>query len=702
MRSVSANRTTTLRRAVSGAIAAIVCLVVLAGSVAAASPKRLNEPITDDVAALTESTATVEARLAELQSATGTQLWVWFTDTLDGRDAGEFATDTAEARRLGATDLLRVIALEDREYGWWKGENVAIADAELDLVLSQNLEPGLRSQAYAQAISNTAGAIQTVLTRPDPTPEPVATPVPGGPVTPADPDRGGSGIAALVLVGAVVVAVAGGVLLIRRRRDAEVAVAAVRDQGPNADLAGMSQPDLEELANRILVETDDAIRDSDQELGFAQAQFGDAAAAPFIAAIAAARDDLKGAFTTRQLLDDSTPEQPPARRQMLIELISAGRRAQGRLDAETARFAELRALEQEAPTILAGLPSKADALKARLPAAEAALAGLSEYADADWKAVASNVDNARTRIAAVRTAASEGSKALAAGSPGTAAHAARLGEDGLAQGAAFLDAIERLAVELAEARTKVDAEIEAAAKDLGAATAAAINAPDDPTIDDRLAAARDLLAEARTAINLPKPDVTNAYDLARRANQAADEVSHGIRTAQEQQLREAARLEAGLRTAQVAVTRASDYVAGHRGGIGTEARTRLAEANRHLGEALALRPTDPVASLAEAEAATRLAQEAERLAERAYDRWDDPFRGAGGGPTGRGGGGDVAGAILGGIIGGILSGGGRGGGGFGGGGGGGFGGCGGGGGGFGGFGGSGGGGGGGSSGGGRW
>jgi uncharacterized membrane protein YgcG len=698
LRLVPASWTSTTGRAVRAALAAVACLVVLAGSVAAASPKRLNGPITDDVGALTGSTAAMEARLAELQSSTGTQLWVWFTNTLAGRAAGEFATATAEASDLGSTDLLLVIALDDREYGWWKGDNVGIADAELDLALSQNLEPGLRSQTYAQAIADTAGAIQTVLTRPDPTPAPAGTAVPGGPVTPAEPDRGGAGIAALVLVGAVVVAVGGGVWLMRRRRDAEVAVA-VRDQGPNADLAGMSQPELEELANRILVETDDAIRDSDQELGFAQAQFGDAAAAPFIAAIAAARDDLKGAFTTRQLLDDATPEQPPARRQMLIDLISAGRRAQGRLDAETAWFAELRALEKEAPAILAGLPAKADALEARLPTAEAALAGLAEYADADWKAVASNVDNARTRIAAVRTAAQEGSKALAAGSPGTAAHAARLGEDGLAQGAAFLDAIDRLAVELAEARTKVDAEIEAAAKDLGAATAAAINAPDDPTIDDRLTAARDLLAEARTAINLPKPDVTNAYDLARRANQVADEVSQGIRTAQEQQLRDAARLEAGLRTAQVAVTRASDYVAGHRGGIGTEARTRLAEANRHLGEALALRPTDPVASLAEAEAATRLAQEAETLAERAYDRWDDPFRGAGGGPMGRGGGGDVAGAILGGIIGGILSGGGRGGGGFGGGGGG-FGGFGGGGGGFGGFGGSGGGGG--SSGGGRW
>ena len=262
----------------------------------------------------------------------------------------------------------------------------------------------------------------------------------------------------------------------------------------------MQPEELEELANRILVETDDAIRDSDQELGFAQAQFGDEAAAPFIAAIAAARDDLKSAFTIRQRLDDATPEDAAARRQMLIDLVIACRKAQERLHAETHRFDELRALEKEAPGILATLPAKADALEARLPAAEATLAGLGVYADADWQAVATNVDSARTRIAAVRAAVDEGTKALAAGTPGIAAHAARLGEDGLAQGAAFLDAIDRLASELATARTQVDAELVAAVADLERAKAAAAAGPSDA---DRGATARRGRAAARRSADGP-------------------------------------------------------------------------------------------------------------------------------------------------------------------------------------------------------
>ncbi len=700
-------RTRIARRARAAGLVAWIGILAIAGSVVAASPQRLAGPITDDVGALVGATAAMQSRIEELQTTTGTQLWVWFTDTLGDRDPSEFATETAQQSDLGSTDLLLVIALEDRAYGWWKGDNVPIEDGSLDQVLSEDLEPGLRTETYGSAIANTASGLQAVMTAP-PTPEPtpdtgVVVPPPGEPPIPIEPDRG-SGLGTIILVGGALAVIGGGFWWLRRRQAPRPAAAA--DAGPNGDLAALSQPDLEELANRSLVETDDAIRDSEQELGFAQAQFGDAAAAPFVAAIAAARDDLKGAFTIRQRLDDSTPEQPPERRQMLIDLVVASRKAQGRLDAESQRFAELRALEKEAPTILAALPAKADALEARLPLAESTLAGLAEYADSDWKAVAANVDNTRTRVAAVRTAAAEGTKALAAGSPGIAAHAARLGEDGLAQGAAFLDAIERLAVELEQTRSKVDAEIEAAATDLGAATAAAIAAPDDPNVDRRLAEARDLLDQARVAIGLPKPDVTGAYDLARRANQLADDIEAGVRTAQEQAARAAARLDAAIRTAQLTVTRAADYIGGHRGGIGTEARTRLAEADRLLGVAQELQATDPAGAMSTAERSTQLALQAEALAQRAYDQWDDPFRGLGGprggGPTGGGSGssgGDVAGAILGGIIGGILSGGGRRGGGFGGGGGfgdgGGFGGFGGGGGGFGGFGGSGGGGGGG-------
>jgi uncharacterized membrane protein YgcG len=718
-------------------IIAVAWTLVSGSPVAAASPHRLGGPITDDVGALSGDTATIQARLDKLQSDTGTQVWVWYTDTLAGQQSSDFATATAKASSLGATDLLLVIALDDHEYGWWKGDGVAIADADLDRVLSEDMEPALRAADYIGAITATADGLEAALSSGTPGTTAVGTtPDPGGgggetvpvfvppPGQPASPDSAGatSAIATLLLAAIVVGLIGGAAWYLSRRRASTGAPAraVATPDDPNGDLAGMNPKDLDELANRILVETDDSIRDSDQELGFAQAQFGDDAAAPFVAAIAAAGTDLKGAFTLRQQLDDATPEDEATRRKMLTDLIVACRTAQGRLHAELQHFDELRALETEAPGILAKLPAGADALEARLPASQATLTGLAVYADADWQAVAANIDNARTRIAAVREAAQQGTKALADNAAGRAAQAARLGEDGLAQGTAFLDAIDRLAAQLADAHAKVDAEIAAAAADIATAKAAAAGAPGNTDASPRLAEAEALLAEARTALDPPKPDVTAAYAKARQSNELADAIGHDIRSADEQRARDAARLDAGMKAAQVAVTRASDYIGGQRGGIGSEARTRLAEASRHLDQAVALAPTDAARALAEANQASTLAAEAQSIAERDYGQWNDPFHGggvAGGGGAGGGAGSAIAGAVIGGIIGSILGGGGRrggggmfgGGGGFGGGlgGGGGFGGFGGGGGGFGGFGGSSGGGGfggggGGSSGGGRW
>jgi uncharacterized membrane protein YgcG len=714
MSAVNPARRTASRILAPALLATLAWLLVALPVAFAASPHRLAGPITDDVGALSGSTDQVQTRLNALQDATGIQLWVWFTDTLGGANSSTFATSTAQASSLGSTDLLLVIALDDHEYGWWKGRSVPASDSDLDTVLSTELENGLRSGDDPGAIIATADGLQKVISGAGETVPPgdVQTPASGETppivVPPSSSSGSGSPLGTVLFLG-IVAALFGGGWWLMSRRGGSVArqVAAAPGGGPNADLAAMKDGDLNELANRTLVETDDAIRDSDQELGFAQAQFGDDAAQPFVASIAAARDDLKRAFTTRQQLDDATPEDDATRRQMLTDLIVACRTARGRLQAELKRFEELRALEQEAPRILAGLPAAADALEARLPAAQATLTGLGQYADADWQTVAANVDNARTRIAAVREAATQGTKALAAGTAGVAAHSARLGEDGIAQATTYLDAIDRLAAQLEEARSTIDTEIATGQADLGRLKAALAGAPPDVDVTARLAEAEALLASARTALDPPKPDVTGAHEMTRKADAIGDAIAQELKTADEQRRRDAARLDAGIRAAQVAVTRASDYIAGQRGGIGTEARTRLAEASRHLDVAVGLGPTDPAAALTEADQANRLAAEAQSLAQADYSRWDDPFHGGGMGGGRGGAGSDVAGAIIGGIIGGLLSGGGRRGGGmFGGGGGGGFGGFGGGGGGFGGFGGSSGGGGfgggGGSSGGGRW
>ncbi len=654
------------------AVALVALLTVGVRPAAAAEPANLRSQLTDDVDALSRSDeGVVNAALATLLEKSGIQLWVWFTDTTGSSTAPDFAAETAQLSSLGGTDLLIVIAVDDRAYGFSSPPGFPLSDPEIEQLLSRELEPGLRDQDYAGAVIAVAGALEAELTA---TPAPVDTPRPT--TAPAGSDGGssgdaGSGIGTILMV-VVIVALVAGVgwfLFVRRRYGDAVGIPGGRQGapgtpgGPADPLAGLSDDDLNAEANRLLLATDDAVRDSEQELGFAEAQFGEAASAPFGTAITAAKDDLRAAFEIRQQLDDATPEDRPTRRRMLGELIARCRVAQDRLDAEAKRFEELRAFEREAPAVLAGLPAAIDAVEARFPAVETTMAHLEEYADASWQAVAANLDEARGRAAAARAAVTQGQAAQVAGDGPKTAAAARVGQEAVAQTGAFLDAIEHLSAELDQAHDRVDAEIADAEADLARARGVAGAAPVDPESQARLTEAETLLADARLDIGHPKPDVAAAYGKARRANEIADGVLAGIRTAAEQRAALTTRLDTSIRGAQATVTRATDYVANHRGGVGGEARTRVAEAARHLDQAVASGAADPAAGIREAELAARLANEALAIAQRDYGGWDDPWRGGRGGPSGGGGGGgDVAAAIIGGIIGGMLSGGGRGGG----------------------------------------
>ncbi len=544
------------RLATALALAALLALplgAALAGPAAAAEPQNLRDQLTDDVGALSAGgRRDVEAALDDLLDATGVQLWTWYTDTTGGLSAPQFADETATLSSLGGTDLLLVIALDDRAYGYSRPDAFPVSDAELEQLLSRELEPGLREEDYAGAVVQFAGALGVELGAPAPTTPPATA----APAPPAEGGSGGGGLGTILMV-IVVVGLVGGVawfLLVRRRHGAALGVdgsGRAATPGGGDPLANLSDKDLNAEANRLLLATDDAVRDSEQELGFAEAQFGEAAAVPFREAIAAAKADLRAAFGIRQQLDDATPEDRPTRRRMLADLIGRCRQAQGRLDAEAARFEELRAFEREAPRVLAGLPAAADAVEARIPGVVATMARLQQYADAAWQPVAPNIDEARGRVDAARAAIAEGEQRAAAGDDGPrVAAATRVGQEAIAHGGEFLDAVEHLAKELDEARDRVDGEIADATADLARAREAAAAGPPDAALPGRLAEAETLLADARQEIGYPKPDVGAAYERARRANVIADEVLAGIRTAAEQRAALAARLDTSIRGAQ--------------------------------------------------------------------------------------------------------------------------------------------------------
>jgi hypothetical protein len=135
----------------------------------------------------------------------------------------------------------------------------------------------------------------------------------------------------------------------------------------------------------------------------------------------------------------------------------------------------------------------------------------------------------------------------------------------------------------------------------------------------------------------------------------------GVQDREARQQRRLQMAATALTSARGHVDRAVDYITTRRHGVGRTARTRAAEAEAQLAEAERLAASDPDASLAAAQRATQLADEAYRRAASQFDAWDaanGPVAGPYRPPSSAGA--DIAGAVLGGIIGGILAGGGRG------------------------------------------
>jgi hypothetical protein len=185
------------------------------------------------------------------------------------------------------------------------------------------------------------------------------------------------------------------------------------------------------------------------------------------------------------------------------------------------------------------------------------------------------------------------------------------------------------------------------------------------------------MKSARDGATAAAPDPIAALKAVQAAHASADQVLIGVREAKAQQGRSAAAYLIAHQSAVATINQTQAFVATRRDGVGTQARTRLAEAGRHLAQAEALAAKDLDAGTNECTTAHQMADEARDLAQNDFNTYD---RSGGPGPQGippgygqvpgygppqgygSSGGSSVGGSILGGAIGGALGGGRRGGG----------------------------------------
>lgn len=614
-----------------------------------ASPASAQDPVdlgsghvVDQAGVLSDADVdTIEAAVATLYKDHKIDLYVVYVDQFTNpADAEDWANDTAARNNLGPTDYLLAVATDGHAY-YLSGDNSGpISDAKLGSIEQNQIEPELRTQNWTQAAVAAAKGL-------------------------GDAAGGGSGtffwvfLAGVVVIGVVIF------LLVRRRRRSGTGTGAAgggaaggglqgaAPAGPGSELQSMPIADLERRAGSALVATDDAIRTSEEELGFATAQYGADSVVPFQAALDSAGQQLRDAFRLKQKFDDAEQDTDEQRREWNIRIVQLCASANEALDHQAEAFDELRALEKRIPEAAATIEQECAQQQARVERTRSNVSALAErYTDASLATVADNVEQAGQRLAFAATALESARQKAASGDTSAAAVGVRAAEESADQAKLLLDAVDKLGDDLAATQSRIDATIPELESDLAQARALAAAGDAGGTIAAAVAGTEQTLSDVKSRIAAGK---VNPLELAQRldaANRTIDGVLQGVRDARAQAQRAQSALQQTLSTATAQVSACQDFVTARRGAVGPEARTRLAEAGRLVAQAQQTAATDPVAALAQAQRASRLADEATRLAQGDVGGFSPDAGGLGGlfGGSGSRSGSGAMGAILGGIL----------------------------------------------------
>ena len=611
-------------------LAILITALLVAPSAAAQPPFRLSNYITDDAGVLTgPGRGAIQSATGKLYSDRRIQLWVVFVDNFSGQPAVSWAESTRAASDLGDFDAVLAVATVDHSYAFLVPNRVqTISAGQVDDLRRNQIEPALRRGDWSGAAVAAANGLNRVR-------EPTNS--------------------APLLIGLGVIVMAALILYVvmryrhRRRRAAELAAAKRVDATDPDALAALSLGALDDLSRWKVVDVDNAVRTSANELALTIEEFGEQRTQPFSRAVDNAKAALAQAFTVRQQLDDAIPETREQRRQLLTEVILSAARADRELESQRDAFEEMRDLVVNAPSRLDALTQQIVDLTARIGPAEQRMTELHNEFDATaLTSVATNVATAEDRLAFADQNLSR-ARDLAAkpvsGEQSGLVDAVHAAESSLGQARSLLDAVDSAASDIRHAVATIPSLIADIQAGIGHADAALQSAQKTKTPH-----LRDLAA-ARNAAG-------NALDIARGSGssdplgsftgltKADAELNRLLATVAEEQAtaeRLKRTLEQALFTAQSRVHAVSEYIDNRRGSIGPEARTRLAEASRQLEAAQDKQSSDVSDAITYANKAASLAAQAQSLA-------NDDVQSAQRAYAGRYGGGNDMGAMMGGII----------------------------------------------------
>ncbi|MBT2498322.1 TPM domain-containing protein, partial [Agromyces sp. ISL-38] len=404
-----------------------------------------DSPIVDTVGALGGEADEVVAAIDATADSNGRQLFVAFVDEFSNPAAADaWADETAIANNLGTEDYLLAVAIEGSAYYLSAASDASLSAEETDRISLEVVEPELREDDWAGAAIAAAEALRD------------------GAGGSGGAGGGGWGFLWFIVIAAVVVVVIAIVLSRRKKR-----------QSSQEGVERAPQLSVEELrrqAGTALVQADDAVKTSEEELGFAVASYGEDATDGFRAALDGAKAKLAEAFTLQQRLDDAEPDTDDERRAWYGGIIRLASEADALLDEQAERFDELRDLERNAPAELEKVEAAASVAESAIAPAAERLAGLhTQYAASALTAVADNPAQAKARMSFARETLAAASAAITEGDPARAAVGIRAAEEAVDQAKLLTDAVERLAADqvaadqaVAAGVAELDREVQAA------------------------------------------------------------------------------------------------------------------------------------------------------------------------------------------------------------------------------------------------
>lgn len=604
-------------------------------------PFRLPGYVTDNAGVLSDSDrVAVTSAVNKLYNDRHVRLWVVYVDNFSGQSPVNWAQRTMRTSDLGNYDALLAVASTDRAYAFQVPSGVqGVTASQIDSLRHDQIEPALRNNDWRGAAIAAADGLNVA------------------------PSSTGHYLL-LGALGVIVLAMVVLLLVMRRRarnRRANALAAARRVDPTDATaLAAVPLETLDDLSQSMVVEVDNAIRTSSNELALAIEEFGDQRTAAFTQAVNNAKVALSQAFTVRQQLHDSTPETPAQRRELLTQVIMASANADRELESQTEAFEQLRDLVINAPTRLDALTQQYVELTTRIDPAAQHLAELhNEFGSTALTSVAGNVTTAKERLDFADrniSLAREMASRAETGQQTSLVDAVRAAESAVGQARSLLDAVDSAAGDIRHAVANLPslvADTQTAIKRANEQLHKAQGGNSAHT--GELIAARDAAARALDNASGARSvdDPLSMFAALSKADAELDRVLNTVAQEQANAERLTRSFDQALFTAESRVRAVSEYIDNRRGSVGVEARTRLAEAKRQLDAAHADRSTNLPEAIAYANGASTLAAQAQSLANADVQSAQRAFTRRGDGNTG---------AVLGGIIiGDLLSGGMRGG-----------------------------------------